>query len=66
MKCIKNSTTRFSDITFSNLGSGKNDYRRTRDELANCNCIKLAVTRSCINHLCGLRSVADRTHSHAC
>jgi hypothetical protein len=33
-----------------------------RGELAGCNCIKLAVTRPCINHSCGPRRTAGITH----
>lgn len=34
-----------------------------RGELAGCNCIKLAVTRACINHSCGPRRTAGVTHA---
>ncbi|TGZ46235.1 hypothetical protein DBV15_10626 [Temnothorax longispinosus] len=42
-----------------------------RGELAGCNCIKLAVTRPCINHSCGSgRTAAPRRHNvrstHTC
>lgn len=33
-----------------------------RGELAGCNCIKLAVTRPCINHSCGSGRTAGITH----